>query len=61
MAAPVITGAAACLLSRDTVVHGMPRAATRSAAIERLVQSNCIQRQFGTVYEGYGLPDPGKV
>lgn len=58
MAAPVVAGAAACLLSRDPAVYGMPRDAARSAAIETLLQSHCTKRGFGLAYEGYGLPDP---
>jgi subtilisin family serine protease len=61
MASPVVAGAAACLLSRDTVTYGMPRDRARSDAIERLVQTSCVRRQFGAEYEGYGLPDPAMV
>lgn len=61
MAAPVVAGAAVCLLSRDPGVYRMPRDRTRSDAIERLLQSHCVRRQFGSVYEGYGLPDPAAV
>lgn len=61
MAAPVAAGAAACLLSRNPAIYGMTRNAARSAAIERLLQSNCILRGFGNIYEGYGLPDPTTI
>jgi subtilisin family serine protease len=61
MAAPVVAGAAASLLSQDTVVYGMPRNRARSDAIEKLLQSNCVNRGFGAIYEGYGLPDPATV
>ncbi len=61
MAAPVAAGAAACLLSRDSVLYSMQRDRTRSNAIEQLLQSNCVRRGFGSVYEGYGLPDPSAV
>ncbi len=61
MAAPVVAGAAACLLSRDPVVFAMLRNAGRSSAIERLLQTNCVRRGMGLIYEGYGLPDPAKV
>jgi subtilisin len=61
MAAPVAAGAAACLLSRDPVVFGMARTRARSDAIEKLLQTNCVRRNFGAVYEGYGMPDPGSV
>lgn len=61
MAAPVVAGAAACLLSGDASVYGMVRDAARSAAIELLLQSSCVRRGFGLTYEGYGLPDPLRV
>ncbi len=61
MAAPVVAGAAACLLSRDPVVFGMPRDRARSDTIERLLLSNCVRRNFGMQFEGFGLPDPTKV
>lgn len=57
MAAPVASGATACLLSHDKTVHGMARDHTRSDAIQKLLQTNCTKRGFGAVYEGYGLPD----
>jgi subtilisin len=62
-AAPVVTGAAACLLSRaqDPDIYNMTRNAKRSAMLEKLVQSSCIPRGFGLSYEGYGLPDPKLV
>ncbi|MBI5105694.1 MAG: S8 family serine peptidase [Solirubrobacterales bacterium] len=61
MAAPAITGATACLLSRTPAVRTMPRDRARSDAIEQLVQSACVERRFGQVYEGYGLPDPATI
>jgi len=61
MAAPVVAGAAACLLSRNPGVYAMTRDRARSDAIERLLQSHCVLRQFGMVYEGHGLPDPQAV
>jgi subtilisin len=60
-AAPVVTGAAACLLSRHPQIYGMPRNRARSDALERLVQSACIKRGFGPEFEGHGLPDPALV
>jgi subtilisin family serine protease len=61
MAAPVVAGAAACLLSRDSTIYGMHRDRTRSNAIEKLLQTTCVKRGFGVLYEGFGLPDPGAV
>jgi hypothetical protein len=61
MAAPVIAGAAASLLSQAGAVYSMARDKNRSNAIERLLQQNCIRQGFGIVYEGYGLPDPTMV
>jgi subtilisin len=58
MAAPVITGAVACLLSRNATINAMARDRARSDTIEKLLLSNCIRRGFGLTYEGYGLPDP---
>jgi subtilisin len=56
MAAPVIAGAAACLLSQNPGIHAMIRDRTRSNAIEHLLQTNCAQRGFGLMFEGFGLP-----
>ena len=61
MAAPVVSGAAACLLSRDTLVYNMPRDRSRSDVIEQLLQASCVRRGFGMNFEGYGLPDPRLV
>lgn len=61
MAAPVVAGAAASLLSQDLAVFGMPRDVTRAMAIEKLLQMNCIRRGFGSQFEGFGLPDPSVV
>jgi subtilisin len=61
MAAPVAAGAAACLLSRDPATYSMRRDRSRSDAIERLLQAHAVRRQFGSVYEGYGLPDPSEI
>ncbi len=61
MAAPVVAGAAASLLSQNPAIYGMARNAARSAAIERLLQSSCTSRGFPVNFEGYGMPDPSKV
>jgi subtilisin family serine protease len=56
MAAPVIAGAAACLLSQNVPIYNMPRDRTRSDVIEKLVKTNARQHGFGLTYEGFGLP-----
>jgi subtilisin family serine protease len=61
MAAPVVAGAAACLLSRRPQIYSMPRNRARSDALEGLVRSSCRRRGFGTDFEGHGLPDPAVV
>ena len=61
MAAPVVAGAAASLLSQYPAIISMKRDRARSDAIEKLIQTNCVRRGFGTTFEGYGLPDPAVV
>ncbi len=61
MAAPVVAGAAASLLSRHPAIYRMKRDVNRADAIEKLLFSNCIRRGFGPEYEGHGMPDPKKV
>lgn len=61
MAAPVVTGAVASLLSRDPVIRAMARDAARSDAIARLLEVNCKALGFGTLFEGKGMPDPAKI
>lgn len=61
MAAPVVAGAAASLLSQNPAIMGMTRDAMRAAAIERLLLTSCERRGFGADYEGFGLPDPALV
>ncbi len=60
-AAPVVTGAAASLLSQNREIYNMPRNRDRSNAIEQLLLSNCILRRFGPEYEGHGMPNPAVV
>ncbi len=60
-AAPVVTGAAASLLSQRPNIYNMPRNRARSDAIEKLLFDNCVKRGFGPTYEGHGMPDPAKV
>jgi subtilisin family serine protease len=60
-AAPVVTGAAACLLSQNPDLYHRQRNEKRSVMLERLVERACIDRGFGLLYEGFGLPDPRLV
>jgi subtilisin family serine protease len=61
MAAPVVVGATACLLSRNPHIYVMPRNHARSDELERLVHGACRARGFGSDFEGHGLPDPAVV
>ena len=61
MAAPVVTGAVASLLSQKPGIFKPPRNLARSEAIEKLLFANCIRRGFKKNYEGHGMPDPDKV
>ena len=61
MAAPVVAGATASLLSQNPAIFGMVRDRSRSDAIRNLLLQNCVKLRFGTVYEGYGMPDPNTV
>jgi subtilisin len=61
MAAPVVAGAAACLLSRNPAIYNMARNSARSDAIEQLLIANCVRRGFGPTFEGHGMPDPERV
>ena len=61
MAAPVVTGAAANLLSQHPEIYKMPRNRARSDAIEKLLLDRCISRGFGAKFEGRGMPDPAEV
>jgi subtilisin len=61
MAAPMVAGCAASLLSQRPATYNMPRDQARSDAIEKLLQASCATRFNDPDYEGYGLPDPAKV
>jgi subtilisin len=61
MAAPMVAGAAASLLSNNPSVFGMMRNRARSDAIERLLTTKCVPRFGGGNWEGFGLPDPSAV
>jgi subtilisin family serine protease len=56
MAAPVIAGAAACLLSQNIPIYRLNRDAVRNQSIKRLLQTASRSRGFGMDYEGNGLP-----
>jgi subtilisin len=59
-AAPVVAGAAACLLSQRPDLVQASRDRARSDAIRDLLFASCTPRGFGPEYEGRGLPDPGE-
>jgi subtilisin family serine protease len=61
MAAPVVVGATACLLSHNPYIYRLPRDRARSDALEQLLYKACVRRGFGAHFEGYGLPDPAAV
>lgn len=56
MAAPVVAGVAACLLSRDRALFASPRNRARSDALEKKLLASCVKRGFGDGFEGSGLP-----
>ena len=58
MAAPVVAGAAACLLSNAPAIHALERNAERSKMIEQLLLTACRSRGFPRDFEGAGMPDP---
>jgi subtilisin len=61
MAAPVVAGTAACLLSRDPTTFALPRNQARGDVIEALLAKALTPRGFGSIYEGRGLPDPANI
>lgn len=56
MAAPVVAGVAACLLSRDHALFASPRNRARADALEKKLFASCVKRGFGGAFEGNGLP-----
>lgn len=56
MAAPIVAGVAACLLSRDRELFAAKRDYARSVALERKLFSSCVPHGFGTLFEGRGRP-----
>lgn len=61
MAAPAVTGAAACLLSQNPTIYNMARDSQRADALWSLLVHNCGRKGFGATFEGSGLPDPSIV
>ena len=61
MAAPVVAGCIASLLSQNPAIFGMVRDRTRSDAIRNLLLQNCVRFGFGANFEGFGMPDPQVV
>ena len=60
-AAPVVTGAAASLLSQRPDIYIKSRNRARAEEIEQLLFKNSITRGFPPTFEGHGMPDPAKV
>lgn len=58
MAAPVVAGIAACLLSRDRALFRQKRDRARAEAIEKLLRASCVAHGFGADFEGGGRPQP---
>jgi subtilisin len=56
MAAPVVAGVAACLLSQDRALFAQPRKRARSDALEKKLFANCVKLGFGKPFEGHGRP-----
>lgn len=56
MAAPVVAGVAACLLSRDRELFAAPRNFARSEALKRKLLASGVSHGFGERYEGRGRP-----
>lgn len=56
MAAPVVSGVAACLLSRDRELFAAPRNRARSDALAARLLASCVSHGFGAAFEGKGRP-----
>ncbi|WP_257388591.1 S8 family serine peptidase, partial [Tahibacter caeni] len=56
MAAPIVAGVAACLLSRDRALFRAPRDRARADALQRQLFASCRPLGFGDIYEGRGQP-----
>jgi len=56
MAAPVVAGVAACLLSRDRALFAQPRDRARSDALQGKLLASCVKLGFGDAFEGSGRP-----
>jgi subtilisin len=56
MAAPIVTGVVASLLSRSPSVLSMARCRARARAIESLLAAAAMPSGFGLEYEGLGRP-----
>lgn len=56
MAAPVVSGVAACLLSRDRALFAAPRDRARSDALAAKLIASCVSHGFGEAFEGKGRP-----
>lgn len=56
MAAPVVAGVAACLLSQDPQLYNAPRDRARADALRDKLFAKCSELGFSTRYEGRGQP-----
>jgi hypothetical protein len=61
MAAPVVAGGAACILSKNPHVYAMPRNRSRSDTLEMMVHQACVKHGFGSPFEGFGMLDPALI